>query len=227
MDQGLLRWKILGTEEPLLSSCCWWDRGYLWSTDHRELVLCGYQFWAWLSWTHTRSVCWSAVLVLMHFWLFRDEATSLDRGVVSNGKTALFVVTIGSAMVWQLRNKWCESKSSLSSSCSLDSKAAGKPLHQCYGSISMEVGLRAAEGGRREEINPVQLSCRKGLEERMQRSGGMGSPAQRRDEIWGIPWERHGVMQQLCGHAWAGTALCLKVCKTTSRITTENVKPCK
>lgn len=44
-------------------------------------------------------MCKSAVLVLMHFWLFRDEATSLDRGVVSNGKTALFMVTIGSAVV--------------------------------------------------------------------------------------------------------------------------------
>lgn len=56
-----------------------------------------------MSWIHAHSACRcavkSAVLVLMHFWLFRDEMTSLDRGVVSNGKTALFMVTIESAAV--------------------------------------------------------------------------------------------------------------------------------
>lgn len=50
-------------------------------------------------------------------------------------------------------------------------------------------------------MNPVQLSCRKGVEERMQRNGGTGSPAQRRDEIWDIAWEGYGDMQQLCGQA--------------------------
>lgn len=56
-----------------------------------------------MSWIHTHSACWcavkSAVLVLMYFWLFREEMTSLDRGVVSNSKTALFMVTIESAVV--------------------------------------------------------------------------------------------------------------------------------
>lgn len=76
-------------------------------------------------------------------------------------------------------------------------------------------------------MNPMQLRCRKGVEERMQRNGATGSPAQRRDEIWDIAWEGYGDMQQLYGQAWAGTALYLKECKTTSRITTENVKRCK
>lgn len=92
----------------------------------------------------------------------------------------------------------------------------------------MEAGLRAAEGrreGRGDESCAAQSQERSRGEDA--KKWWDGSPAQRRNEIWGIAWEGHGVMQQLCGQAWAGTALYFKEHKTTSRITTENVKHCK